>query len=48
MRTVQEIKAAILKLNPAEIRQLDKWLQDFRENLRNRQIRANVEMGQAQ
>jgi hypothetical protein len=48
MNTVQEIKKAILNLNPQEIRQLDKWLQDFREKLRTRQNGAAVKTEQPQ
>ncbi len=45
MSTVQEIESAIQKLEPKEIRQVADWLQEFREELWDRQIDADAKAG---
>jgi len=47
MITVAEIKAEILKLKPEEIRQLDKWVQDFCKKLQKNQNEAGFKAGRA-
>ena len=45
MSTVQEIEAAIQKLTPQEIKAVADWLQEFREELWDKQIDADVAAG---
>jgi hypothetical protein len=42
MSNVQEIERAIQKLTPAEIRQVAEWLEEFREELWDQQIDADI------
>jgi len=45
MSTVQEIENAIQKLEPKEIHRVADWLQEFREELWDRQIDADAKAG---
>ena len=45
MSTVKEIEAAIVKLKPAEIRAVSKWLDELREELWDDQIEADAKSG---
>jgi hypothetical protein len=45
MSTVKEIESAISKLAPAEVHQVADWLQDYREELWDRQIAADAAAG---
>jgi hypothetical protein len=43
MNSLAEIEAAIANLPESDIRQLATWLQDYLENVWDRQIQADVE-----
>ena len=45
MSKVQEIENAIQKLEPKEIHQVADWLQEFREELWDKQIEADAKAG---
>jgi hypothetical protein len=45
MSTVQEIEAAIQKLEPKKIYEVADWLQEFRERLFDEQIEADAKAG---
>ena len=45
MSTVQEIEAAIQRLDPQEIKAVADWLQEYREELWDRQIEADANAG---
>jgi hypothetical protein len=45
MSTVQEIEAAIAKLNPAEVHAVADWLQEYRDELWDKQIEADASTG---
>ena len=45
MSTVQDIEAAIAKLTPEEIEAVAHWLQEYREELWDRQIEADAKAG---
>jgi hypothetical protein len=45
MSTVHEIENAIQKLGPKEIHQVADWLQEFREELWDKQIDADAKAG---
>jgi len=45
MSTVQEIESAIQKLKPQEIEAVAEWLQEYREQLWDRQIDADAKAG---
>ena len=45
MSTVQEIETAIQKLTPQEIKAVADWLQEFREELWDKQIDADAAAG---
>ena len=45
MSTVQEIEIAIQKLTPQEIKAIADWLQEFREELWDKQIDADIAAG---
>lgn len=45
MSTVAEIENAIKKLTPEEIRAVADWLDEFREQLWDRQIEADAKAG---
>ncbi len=45
MSTVQEIETAIQKLKPQEIHEVADWLQEFREELWDKQIDADAKAG---
>ena len=45
MSTVQEIETAIQKLKPQEIHTVADWLQEYREELWDRQIEADAKAG---
>ena len=45
MNTVQEIETAIQKLEPQEIKAVADWLQEYREELWDRQIEADAKAG---
>ena len=45
MSTVLEIEAAIQKLEPQEIKAVADWLQEYREELWDRQIEADAKAG---
>jgi hypothetical protein len=45
MSTVQEIESAIQKLKPQEIEAVAQWLQEYREELWDRQIDADAKAG---
>jgi len=45
MSTVQEIESAIQKLKPQEIEAVADWLQEYREELWDRQIEADARAG---
>jgi len=45
MSTVKEIESAISKLPAAEVHQVADWLQEYREELWDRQIEADAAAG---
>jgi len=45
MRSVEEIEAEIAKLNPADVRQVAKWLADYEAELWDKQIEDDVDEG---
>ena len=45
MSTVAEIEKAIQKLSPKEIKAVADWLQEFREEMWDRQIEADAKAG---
>jgi hypothetical protein len=45
MSTVQEIEIAIQKLKPQEVHTVADWLQEYREQLWDKQIEADAEAG---
>ncbi|MDQ6631928.1 MAG: hypothetical protein M3Y82_09250 [Verrucomicrobiota bacterium] len=45
MSTVKEIEAAIAKLKPDEIKSVAEWLEEFREEMWDRQIEADGRAG---
>ena len=45
MSTVQEIEAAITRLEPKQIHAVADWLQEYREELWDKQIEADAEAG---
>ncbi|MDB6058287.1 MAG: hypothetical protein JWO95_2131 [Verrucomicrobiales bacterium] len=45
MSTVQEIETAIQQLNPQDIEVVADWLQEYREELFDRQIEADAKAG---
>jgi len=45
MSTVAEIEKAIQKLTPQEIKAVADWLQEFREEMWDRQIEADAKAG---
>ena len=45
MSTVKEIESAISKLAPTEVHQVADWLQEYREELWDRQIEADAAAG---
>ena len=45
MSTVQEIETAIQKLTPQEIKAVADWLQEYREELWDKQIDADAAAG---
>jgi len=45
MSTVQEIEAAIARLKPDEVKAVAEWLQEYREEMWDRQIEADARAG---
>jgi len=45
MSTVQEIESAISKLSPSEVNRVADWLQEYRDELWDRQIEADAAAG---
>ena len=45
MSTVQEIEAAITRLEPKKIHAVADWLQEYREGLWDKQIEADAKAG---
>lgn len=45
MSTVQDIEAAIAKLKPEEIEAVARWLQEYQEQLWDRQIEEDAKAG---
>ena len=45
MSTVQEIKSAITQLGPKEVHAVADWLQEYREELWDKQIEADANAG---
>lgn len=45
MSTVQEIETAIEKLKPEEVHKLADWLQEYREELWDRELEADAKKG---
>jgi hypothetical protein len=45
MSTVQEIESAITQLEPKEVRAVAEWLQEYREELWDEQIKADAKAG---
>ena len=45
MSTIQEIESAIIKLKPEEIHAVADWLQEYREELWDKQIEADAGAG---
>jgi hypothetical protein len=45
MSTVKEIESAISKLAPAEVHRVADWLQEYRDELWDRQIEADAAAG---
>ena len=45
MSTVQEIETAIQKLEPQQIKAVADWLQEYREEMWDRQIEADAKAG---
>jgi hypothetical protein len=45
MRSVEEIKAEITKLKPAEVRQVAKWLAEYEAELWDKQIEDDAAAG---
>ena len=45
MSTVQEIESAIAQLEPKDVHAVADWLQEFREELWDRQIGADAKAG---
>ena len=45
MRTVQEIEKAITRLKPNEIKAVAEWLEEFREDMWDRQIESDARAG---
>ena len=45
MSTVQEIESAITRLEPKDVHAVADWLQEYREELWDRQIEADAKAG---
>lgn len=45
MRSVEEIEAEIAKLTPAEVRQIVKWLAEYKAELWDKQIEEDAAAG---
>ena len=45
MRSIEEIEAEIAKLNPAEVRQIAKWLAEYQAELWDKQIEGDAAAG---
>lgn len=45
MSTVQEIESAITQLEPKDVQAVADWLQEYREELWDRQIEADAKAG---
>ena len=45
MRSVEEIEAEIAKLNPVEVRQVAKWLAEYKAELWDKQIEDDAAAG---
>jgi len=45
MRSVEEIEAEIAQLNPAEVRQVAKWLAEYEAELWDKQIENDADTG---
>jgi hypothetical protein len=45
MNTLSEIEAAIKQLSESDVRQLSVWLQDYLDEMWDRQIKADLESG---